>query len=586
MSGSESPLASFVPMFDNARMKSLNTKCVATVMWQVLLLAAVAANIPVSTAPPGGLDPSDTPQICLFTFDDTVTSNGYPIIQSVLTNHVNPNGSPIQATFYVNTDNGQYFNARLVEQLYAQGHEIGVHTMTHTTSTNTTVETWRREIVGCRKIVSDLSLVPKEEIVGFRAPYLEFSQGSFDILAEAGFRYDTSIREATGNGGLSSSNSAFIWPYTLDNGVQQECVGGDCPEENYPGLFEVPLWVLDNTNGETLATMDVDFVNHPEWSADDVMTLLTNNFLAHYNGNRAPFGVYMHATWTNQWFVSEPWHSQVVSDFIGWALDQPDVWFVSTKALLDFMEDPQTATNAYTFEPFITSTNHHLLGPEEEVTERAYPDYGWKRIVTSVDPPYLWPRTNTFYAQWQTVNGGSAANWITSWGDQFAGHITVSNSTDYTVYKWEATFHVEHGEITNFWGTPFTVTNDLYTAYSHDYNMPVPPHTAYTNRDTGAETMGFGGILDGVEPATISPAQLTLYTFAMPIPAFTNMAVSSSSNLMLAWEEAAVGYSIESTTNLVAGNWSAITTIYTRTEWTSGVPDSASPTFYRIRSVY
>ena len=329
--------------------------------------------------------------------------------------------------------------------------------------------------------------------------------------------------------------------------------------------------------------------------------------------------------------------------------------------------------------------------------------------MSAVDHPLFWPHTSTFYGQWQLVEGGSSSSGIASWGDQFEGHINVSNNTDQTIYRWEATFHVEHGEITNFYGTPYTVTNDLYTAYSHEYNMPIPPHAAYTSKDTGNELpVGFGGGLDGTNEATISPIQLTFYTggreadgghvsnwihsttnfafdgfldisnstdstihhwdveftvhngevtnmtvasFAMPsnttaeaftmkngvcsvnshghrmplepgesycgptnalyfqgswdntnapilgsaqlvaytptmpIPAFTNMGMSSS-NMTLAWEEAAVGYSIESRTNLIGGDWNAITTIYTRTEWTSAVPDSASPTFYRIRSVY
>jgi len=543
------------------------------------------ANIPLSIVPPGGLDPTNTPQICLLTFDDTVTTTGYPVIQTVLTNHFNPNGSPIQATFFVNTDNGAWFNARLVEQLYAQGHEIGVHTMTHTTDTNTTEEEWRREIVGCRKVVSDLAQVPENEIVGFRAPYLAFSQGSFDILYEAGLRYDSSVEEATHDYGPSTNNTQFIWPYTLDNGVQQECTNGICPEGSFPGFFEVPLWVLDDIENDTMATMDQEFAEHTNWVYDDLMLLLTNNFLARYNGNRAPFGIFLHATWDYQWFVSEPWHREVINDFMTWALDHTNVWFVSTKAMLDFMEDPQTLEEAYTFPPFITSTNHHVLVPEDEVTEMAYAGIGY--ILSSVTPPPIWPRTTNFYTGWKMVEGGVVSNWLVgSWSDQFEGIITVSNNTDYTIYDWEAAFLVENGEVTNFYGTPFTMTNDLCTAYAYGGNMPIPPHTAYTNLGSGTNEFGFRGLWDGTNQPVIGPAQLTVYTSAMPEPAFTNFTISSSTNMAFAWNEAAVGYSIERATNLTETNWTSITTIYTHTSWTSQAPDSASPTFYRIRSVY
>ena len=57
-----------------------------------------------STNPPGGLNPANTPQMVLLTFDDLIDSTRYDLVQRVLTNHWNPNGSAIQATFFVNTD--------------------------------------------------------------------------------------------------------------------------------------------------------------------------------------------------------------------------------------------------------------------------------------------------------------------------------------------------------------------------------------------------------------------------------------------------------------------------------------------------
>lgn len=89
--------------------------------------------------------------------------------------------------------------------------------MTHTTGTNTDLQTWRAEIVGCRKALSDLAGIPVDEITGFRVPYLEYNYNSLRILHEQGITYDSSMVEWPG--GMSEGPTLMTWPYTLDNGI-------------------------------------------------------------------------------------------------------------------------------------------------------------------------------------------------------------------------------------------------------------------------------------------------------------------------------------------------------------------------------
>ena len=77
--------------------------------------------------PVGGLKARDTPQIVLLTFDDSVNDLNKELYRDLFdTGRKNPNGCPLQATFYVShewTDYGQ------VQSLYAAGHEIASHTI-------------------------------------------------------------------------------------------------------------------------------------------------------------------------------------------------------------------------------------------------------------------------------------------------------------------------------------------------------------------------------------------------------------------------------------------------------------------------
>ena len=109
----------------------------------LLMLPCSLANVvPVSTSPPSGLAPAETPQMILITFDDAVNAAIFSDILTISA-HQNPDGSPAAFTFFISTDHTDYW---LVHRLHAAGHEIAVHTITHSTGDSTTFDTWVREI--------------------------------------------------------------------------------------------------------------------------------------------------------------------------------------------------------------------------------------------------------------------------------------------------------------------------------------------------------------------------------------------------------------------------------------------------------
>lgn len=117
-------------------------------------------------------------------------------------------------------------------------------------------------------------------------------------ISKQGFQYDTSVTAVTDD---------CYWPYTLDNGLANDCWNNVCGSKlQLPGnikdrlkqvdpfffnigIWEIPMYaVLDNAS--TAQLMDVYLSGSPS----DVTAWSNANFDRHYNGNRQPFGIYVH----------------------------------------------------------------------------------------------------------------------------------------------------------------------------------------------------------------------------------------------------------------------------------------------------
>lgn len=91
------------------------------------------------------------------------------------------------------------------------------------------IDRWQQEMDGMRTILSLYGLIPKSEIQGHRAPFLQTAgDDTFSMLKQGGFAYDSSM-----------PTRAFmdppLWPYTLDYGYRQDCQIEPCPKSRFPG---------------------------------------------------------------------------------------------------------------------------------------------------------------------------------------------------------------------------------------------------------------------------------------------------------------------------------------------------------------
>jgi hypothetical protein len=123
------------------------------------------------------------------------------------------------------------------------------HTFTHVGTPSA------QEIASCKSMLSAYGGIPTSKIQGFRAPFLNYTKDTLNIINQQSFLYDSSSSAATDD---------VYWPYTLDNGMANDCWTGICAagEVKLPGLWEIPMYsVMDNASVPQL--MDVYLSGSP-----------------------------------------------------------------------------------------------------------------------------------------------------------------------------------------------------------------------------------------------------------------------------------------------------------------------------------
>ncbi|KAL4451906.1 hypothetical protein ABPG75_007568 [Micractinium tetrahymenae] len=301
-----------------------------------LLLAAVlagGAGVPPSLDAPGGLAPDQAPMFVLFTHDDGVDFEARRAILDVTEGRASANGCQVSATMFTLYDPDGWTVCEDVLKLYDKGMEIADHTIHHETLSGAERSYVEDEILGARKRLVECG-VPEEDIVGARPPYLNTDVQYREVLWEAGFLYDSSIVEDFKHS-VSRGFGNRLWPWDLGYGNPVNC---SIANESFPGLWEVPVWRLSNeTAGKLPYAMDPGYSYDCECHNDtySVYDILKANFDEAYAGNRAPFPIFIHIYW-----LKEGDSQEQLKRFIDYTLTKPDVYYVTVRQLLAWMQNP------------------------------------------------------------------------------------------------------------------------------------------------------------------------------------------------------------------------------------------------------
>src|ERR1700761_490290 len=127
---------------------------------------------------------------------------------------------------------------------FVAGNEIADHTMTHVGTPP------QDEVNGNLIALNALAGIPLKCIIGFPAPFLNYSVDTLKLLAASGFTYESSSASAIP---VTDPGTDAFWPYTLDNGMANDCleVDGSQGAARAPRLLGVPdvRYVRQSRNG-------------------------------------------------------------------------------------------------------------------------------------------------------------------------------------------------------------------------------------------------------------------------------------------------------------------------------------------------
>lgn len=457
----------------------------------VSIAAFAADNVTPSHNPPGGLSVNQVPLFVGIGFDDNAYSGidtsggtgGMSWATDFLATRSNPagtnpatyDGEKITASFYLTTyyiEGWQGDNPNFVKMAWKKamddGHEIGNHSSSHGGSLkfNPSLSVWEGEISKCNTNLAKPYGIPDQiweqdytkgigadlsKMIGFRTPFLAYSDATFTALQNNNFLYDTSIEEGWQD---DQDGTNYFWPYTLDNGSP----GHDYQKLNsfpnktfdvtsHPGLWELSPHPVIVPPDELCAQYGIEpglrtrlHTMHDWFSAEngkitgfdynlwyqfkltkaEFLGVLKYTFDLRKNGNRAPMMFGAHTDeYSSKWQVeinaTERERQEAIEEFIDYALQHDFARVVSNNKIVKWCQNPVALSGGVTT-PTPTATMTPL--PTTTPTPTAPVLYNiavGKKVVASSEFSADFPVVNTVDGNPATVWGSSDANasdWI------------------------------------------------------------------------------------------------------------------------------------------------------------------------------
>lgn len=354
-----------------------------------------------SSSPPAGLAPSSVPLFVVFGFDDngisgapgSGTTGGVRWVRELFAGKRNPPGrgntvthdgepalfSLYLATHYiaeVDTDRPENMKTE-IHAVAAAGHEIGMHTHSHSHGEKFTTAEWAAEIATCGEwltkpfVESELALpatglgLDRASILGFRAPFLEYGPALFPAVRGAGLSYDCSVEEGYEE---RFDGTNLVWPYRIAPGYGQS--GKAAADERE--LWELPVYAVIVPPDELCARYGVepglrarlhavrDYLRPEDgkitgfdWNlwvdfgmtAKEFVATLEYTIDQRFAGNRAPMLFGTHSDIYSEQYEALPNSTaedrrRALAEVLDYVLARPETRVVSARQLLAWLRAP------------------------------------------------------------------------------------------------------------------------------------------------------------------------------------------------------------------------------------------------------
>jgi hypothetical protein len=457
----------------------------------VLIQVVLGLDVNPSLTPPGGIAVDKAPLFVTIGWDDNTSQEGMQFALSLYDGKNNADGTATSASFYFNSSTlkSDATLVSLINDLRSTNHEIGNHTDDHHDAlgfsyghvNGTNGDGWNKMTkylrneageAGWSEIIqrgsdtlTKYTDVVATNMVGFRAPFLEYGNGQFTALKAQGYRYDCSIEE------YGSETGNWNWPYTLHAGspthdatwkansgntveIDGSSVSYSFDVESVSEIWELPVYALvipdDNSclnygidvglrtrvknkipwmySETNIIGYDYDLWSAAELSAVEVLGMLKYNLDLRIAGNRAPFTFGAHSQYyagnwaaTNAPNATEGQMQKAMMDFVEYALSKSEVRVVSAETVIDWMENP-TELVANTA-PIITST-----APASSTENLLY-----TYTATVTDPDDANNGTDLTYSlsgapEGMVVSSTGVVTWTPAVGVTTSGEVTLTVS--------------------------------------------------------------------------------------------------------------------------------------------------------------
>ena len=194
-------------------------------------------------------------------------------------------------------------------------------------------------------------------------PYLTMrGDEQLEMIKEAGLHYDSSCMAGPSN----TVANPPVWPFTWDHNVDTtHCDSSGLPWGTYPGIWELPLnrWIGHNGKAcsmidgcQSTRSVEGDAKNGRSSTvsrnaSNEVLNHMWQNFHRHYEQDRTPLGMHLHATW----FLGKGHRLEAFDRFLDELLERKDVYIVTLYQLVQWMQNQVQLKDLDNFEAWQTS---------------------------------------------------------------------------------------------------------------------------------------------------------------------------------------------------------------------------------------